>query len=115
MKTGRIDISSLSREDYWKYFRRIIFCADTGTIVATMAWIMFWLDHIPQHVIHTHFISGFGFLAALSLGLSGAWTMVSTGNRLGAANDRLSHLVKILYTLSSSVSGIWAYWVYPPP
>jgi len=114
MKKGFIDTSTLSSEDYWKYFQRLINTADGGTTLTTLGWIVFWLDHIPDHVIHLHFITGFLFIGALSLGLAGARVMIQTRNRLGTSTDRFSHLVKIAYTLTSSISGIWAYIVFPP-
>ncbi len=113
MQTGFIDTSTLSSEDYWKYFQILIYAADSGTTLTTLGWILFWMDHIPGHVIHTHFITGFLFLGALSLGLAGARVMMRTRNRLGTSADRLSHLVKIFYTLTSSISGIYAYLSFP--
>ena len=114
MKPAIIDTTALSNEEYWKYFQKLIHSADIGTTVTTLGWILFWLDHIPGHVIHTHFITGFMFLGALSFGLVGARIMMQTRNRLGTSTDRFSHLLKITYTLSSSISGIWAYVVFPP-
>jgi len=114
MKTGIIDTSTLSSEDYWKYFQILIYSADSGTTLATLGWIVFWLDHIPYHVIHLHFITGFLFLGALSLGLRGTHVMIRTRNRLGTSADRFFHLVKITYTLTSSISGIVAYLVFTP-
>ena len=113
MKTGVIDTSTLSNENYWKYFQKIIVTADGGTTLATMGWILFWLDHIPEHVIHSHFITCFLFLGALSLGLAGARVMIQTRNRFGTRADRFFHLVKISYTLLSSISGIYAYLRFP--
>ena len=114
MKTSFIDTSTLSVEDYWKYFQKIIITADSGTTLTTLGWIVFWLDHIPDHVIHLHFITGFLFLGALSLGLAGTRVMIQTRNRLGTSADRFFHLVKITYTLTSSISGIVAYFVFTP-
>jgi len=113
MGKGVIDTSVLSSEDYWKYFQKIIYTADSGTTLATLGWILFWLDHIPEHVIHTHFITGFLFLGALSLGLAGTRVMMQTRNRLGTSADRFLHLVKIIYTLVSSISGIYAHLRFP--
>ena len=109
-----IDTSSLSGEEYWKHFQTLIFTADSGTTLTTLGWILFWLDHIPEHVVHTHFLTGFLFLGALSLGLAGARVMIRTRNRLGTRADRFFHMIKIIYTLISSVMGIWAYIVFPP-
>jgi hypothetical protein len=114
MKAGYIDTSALSTEEYWRYFQKLIVTADSGTTLTTMGWILFWLDHIPQHVIHTHLFTGFLFLAALSFGLAGLQIILRTRNRLGTGADRFFHLVKIMYTLISSTSGIWAYIVFPP-
>jgi len=114
MKPEIIDTSALTREDYWKYFQKIIFRADGGTTMATLGWIFFWFDHIPYHVIHTHFLTGFIFLGALFLGLAGVHIMIRTRNRLGTSADRILHLVKISYTLISSISGILAYIAFPP-
>ena len=114
MKVAIIDTNALSSEDYWKHFQRLINSADIGTTLTTLGWILFWLDHIPGHVIHTHFITGFMFLGALSFGLTGARVMMRTRNQLGTRADRFFHLIKIIYTLSSSISGIWAYFVFPP-
>jgi hypothetical protein len=114
MKTGFIDTGTLSSEDYWKYFQRLIYTADSGTALTTLGWIVFWLDHIPEHVIHLHFITGFLFLGALLVGLAGTHVMIQTRNRLGTSTDRFFHLIKIAYTLTSSISGILAYIVFPP-
>jgi hypothetical protein len=114
MLTGLIDTSTLSNEDYWKHFQKLIVTADNGTTLTTLGWILFWLDHIPGHVIHTHFVTGFLFLSALSLGLIGAKVMIRTSNRLGTSADRFFHMIKITYTLISSVSGILAYFMFPP-
>ncbi len=114
MKTGFIDTSTLSSEDYWRYFQKLIYSADGGTTLTTMGWIVFWLDHIPDHVIHLHFITSFLFLGALYLGLRGVHVMKQTRNRLGTSADRFFNLVKITYTLTSSISGIVAYLVFPP-
>jgi hypothetical protein len=114
MKTGFIDTSTLSNENYWKYFQKLIYTADSGTTLTTLGWIVFWLDHIPEHVIHLHFITGFLFLGALSLGLAAAHIMIQTRNRLGTNADRFFHLVKTIYTLASSISGIYAYLRFPP-
>ena len=72
MKIGSIDTSTISYESYWKHFNKLIVTADSGTTLTTMGWILFGFDHIPEHVIHAHFITGFLFLGALSLGLAGA-------------------------------------------
>ena len=69
MKAGSIDTSTLSMEDYWKHFQKLIVAADSGTTLTTMGWILFWMDHIPEHIIHAHFITGFLFLGALFLSL----------------------------------------------
>ena len=114
MKTAIVDTTALSGEEYWKYFQTLIHSADIGTTLTTLGWILFWLDHIPEHVIHTHFITGFMFLGALSFGLVGTRVMLRTRNRLGTSSDRFFHLVKIIYTLASSISGIWAFIVFPP-
>ena len=114
MKTAAINTSTLSREDYWKHFQRLIYTADTGTSLTTLGWVLFWLDHIPDHVIHTHFITGFLFLGALSLGVAGTRVMILTGNQLGTKADRFFHFIKICYTLLSSTSGIYAYLKFPP-
>jgi hypothetical protein len=114
MRTGYIDTSTLSREEYWKHFQKLILAADSGTTLTTLGWILFWLDHIPGHVIHTHFITGFVFLAALAFGLVGIRVMFRTRNRLGTGKNRFFHLLKISYTILASGSGIWAYLVFPP-
>ena len=72
MKIGSIDTSTISNEGYWKHFNKLIVTTDGGTTLTTMGWILFWTDHIPKHIIHAHFITGFLFLGALSLGLAGA-------------------------------------------
>ncbi len=113
MKTGVIDTSTLSNEDYWKHFQKIIVTADSGTALTTMGWILFWLDHIPEHIIHAHFITGFLFFGALSMGLAGARVMIQTRNRFGTRADRFFHFAKISYTLLSSISGIYAYLRFP--
>ena len=114
MKTGFIDTSAISREDYWRYFQKLIYTADGGTTLTTLGWIVFWLDHIPEHVIHLHFITVYLFLGAFSLGLAGVHVMIQTRNRLGTSTDRFFHLVKIIYTLISSISGILSYIVFTP-
>lgn len=114
MKITVIDTSALSSEDYWKYFQKLIYSADIGTTLTTLGWILFWLDHIPDHVIHAHFFTGFIFLGALISGLIGTRVMIRTRNRLGTGSDRIFHLIKIVYTLTSSTSGIWAYFMFPP-
>jgi len=114
MKTAAIDTAAISGEEYWKYFQRLINSADAGTTLTTLSWILFWLDHIPAHVIHTHFVTGFMFLGALFFGIVGTRVMIQTRNRLGTKSDRFFHLVKISYTLVSSVTGILAYLAYPP-
>jgi hypothetical protein len=113
MKIGCIDTSTISYESYWKHFNKLIVAADSGTTLTTMGWILFWLDHIPEHVIHAHFITGFLFLGALSMGLVGARVMIQTRNRFGTRADRFFHLAKISYTLLSSISGIYAYLRFP--
>jgi len=114
MGAGDMDIGALSREEYWHHFEELIFAADSGTILTILGWILFWLDHIPGHVIHTHFVTGFVFLAALAFGLVGIRVMFRTRNRLGTRSDRISHILKITYTLFSSGLGIWAYLSFPP-
>ena len=114
MKIEIINTSTLSREDYWKYFEKLIHCADIGTTLALLGWILFWFDHIPDHVIHTHFVTGFMFIAALSFGFVGARVIIQTRNRLGTSTDRIIHLLKVIYTLSASILGIWAYFRFPP-
>ena len=89
MKTALIDTSALSSEDYWKYFQRLINSADIGTTLTTLGWILFWLDHIPEHVIHTHFITGFMFLGALSL--------TKTPDMLGLAGGLLGLALATLF------------------
>ena len=113
MKTATIDTSALSSEEYWKHFQRLIYSADFGTTLTTLGWILFWLDHIPGHVLHTHFFTGFMFFGALFCGLVGTRIMIRTGNRLGTSSDRFFHMIKIVYTLTSSTSGIWAYFMFP--
>jgi len=113
MNTSNIDTSALSNEEYWKYFQKLIFTADSGTTLTTLGWILFWLDHIPDHVIHTHYVTGYLFLGALSMGLAGAHVMIRTRNRLGTSGDRRFHLVEIIYTLVSSISGIYAFLKFP--
>lgn len=114
MNMGYIDTGTLSLEEYWKHFQTLIYTADGGTTLTTLAWILFWMDHIPEHVVHTHFVTGFLFLGALSMGLVGTRVMLRTRNRLGTASDRAFHVIKIAYTLIASISGIGAYLVFPP-
>ena len=114
MTIGYLDTGTLSIDEYWKHFQRLIYAADAGTTLTTLGLILFWLDHIPDHVIHTHFITSFLFLGALFMGLAGARVMLLTRNRLGTTSDRFSHMIKIIYTLTSSISGIWAYLVFRP-
>lgn len=114
MKMAFVDTSTLTREEYWKFFQKLIITADSGTTLATMGWVVFWLDHIPGHVIHLHFITAFLLLGALYLGLRGAHIMIQTGNRLGTRSDRFLHIIKIAYTLVSSISGIYAYLKFTP-
>ena len=104
---------TLSSETYWKYFQKLIYSADIGTALTTLGWILFWFDHIPDHIIHTHFITGFIFFGALLSGLVGARVMIRTKNRLGTRSDRIFHMIKIVYTLTSSISGIGAYFIFP--
>lgn len=114
MKAAAIDTTALSREDYWKYFQTLIHSADIGTTLGALGWILFWFDHIPDHIIHTHFVTGFVFIGALCFGLAGTRIMILTRNNLGTSTDKFFHMAKIIYTLTSSISGIWAYIVFPP-
>ncbi len=114
MKNRAIDTSDLSREDYWRLFGRIIVSADIGAFAACLGWILYWFDHIPDHIIHAHAVPPFLFLISLSAALNAAVITLRTGNRLGTRGDRIWHIVEILYALFASVFGIIAYFINPP-
>lgn len=107
-------INNLPEEEYWKQMGRLIISADVGAFAACTGWIFYWLDHIPNHVIHLHIIAPFLFLASLSAALYGATTLLKTGNRLGSRRDRIWHLIEISYAMVASISGIIAYFLNPP-
>jgi len=113
MKTGSNDSRDITGEKYWKIYGRLINSADIGTFLATTSWILFWLDHIPQHIFHSHVVTAILFMAALLSGLLGAWIMVRTGNMLGTKGDRRLHLLMIGYTILASAAGITAHVMFP--
>ena len=114
MVTPKKVTNKLSPEEYWKQMGRLIISADVGAFAACMGWIFYWLDHIPNHVIHLHVMAPFLFLASLSAALVGATTVMKTGNRLGSRRDRIWHLLEISYALFASISGIIAIFLNPP-
>ncbi len=101
------------QRDYWKLFEKLILAADSGTTLSCLGWIFFWLDHIPQHLIHTHFLTAASFLAALVMGLYGTGILWISRNRLGTKTDRFFHFLKVTYTLMASVSGLAAIYFFP--
>ncbi len=114
MKNRAIDTNNLSREEYWRLFGRVIVSADIGAFAACLGWILYWFDHIPDHIIHLHGITPFLFLASLSAALYAGVITVKTGNKMGARGDRSWHLFEIFYALFASISGIIAYLAIPP-
>lgn len=114
MKESHISDSSLSQDEYWKLLGRVIVSADIGAVAACVGWIIYWLDHIPNHVVHLHWMSPFFFLASLSTALYAANIIMRTGNRLGIPRDRVWHIVEIVYAIFASGTGIAAYFLNPP-
>ena len=114
MQRSTIDTDHLSREDYWRLFGKVIVSADIGAFAACLGWIIYWFDHIPDHVLHLHVIAPFLFLTSLSAALYAAVITMKTGNRLGAPKDKIWHIFEILYALLASISGIIAYFINPP-
>ena len=114
MKSSHETMDNLSNEEYWKLLGRLIVSADISAFAACLGWIVYWLDHIPSHVIHLHWLSPFLFLASLSAALTAASIIMKTGNRLGARRDKVWHLFEVTYALFASVSGIAAYFLNPP-
>jgi len=108
------DTQALSTGQYWKIFGRLISSADTGAVLGCLGWILFWLDHIPGHIIHAHPVTALVFLAAFSAGLMGAVIMVQTRNQLGTKTDRFFHILKVCYAIFASLTGILAYFIFPP-
>lgn len=114
MKNRAIDTSDLSREDYWRLYGKVIVSADIGAFAACLGWILFWFDHIPDHVIHAHLVTPFLFFIAFSAALNAAVITMRTGNCLGTRRDKIWHIFEILYALLASISGIIAYFINPP-
>ena len=114
VKNQGIKMDNLSNEEYWKLLGRVIISSDISAFAACLGWIIYWLDHIPNHVIHLHWFSPFLFLASLSAALYAAVIIMKTGNRLGARRDRILHIFEITYAFFASVSGIAASFLNPP-
>ncbi|MDF1535137.1 MAG: hypothetical protein P1S46_01375 [bacterium] len=114
MSSAVIGTNHLSPKEYWNLFGKLIISADVGALSACLGWILYWFDHIPDHVIHLHGTSPLLFLVSLSAALYAAVITVRTGNRLGARNDRTWHTFEILYAFFAGVSGITAYFINPP-
>ena len=114
MKNQGINMDNLSNEEYWKLLGRVIVSADISAFAACLGWIIYWLDHIPNHVIHLHWFSPFLFLVSLSAALVAANIIMRTGNRLGVRRDKVWHIFEVTYALFASVSGIAAYFLNPP-
>ena len=114
MKDSHETMDNLTNEEYCKLLGRVIVSADIGAFAACLGWIFYWLDHIPSHVIHLHWLTPFLFLASLSAALIAANIIMRTGNRLGTRRDRIWHIFEVTYALFASVSGIAAYFLNPP-
>ena len=114
MKAFRIDVSKLSHPEYLKTFGKLIDSAYIGMVLACLGWFSFWLDHIPSHALHTHMITRILFLVALWAGLYGTWIMFLTGNRMGTKKDRILLFLEVTYTITASLSGLAAFFIFPP-
>ena len=114
MKSFRIDVENLSQKEYQRLFGRIILYADTGAAVACIAWMAYWLDHIPSHTFHTHAFTPFLFLAAMASGVYAMWLITRTGRQMGTAWNRFWILMEISYASAASILGIIAYIIFPP-
>ena len=114
VKAFRIDIKNLSHKEYLRLFGKLLLYADTGAVIACLAWMAYWLDHIPGHVIHTHMITPFMFLAAMVCGIYATWIMIRTGRQVGTGLDRFWILMEASYAVTASILGIIAYIIFPP-
>ncbi|TNF50572.1 hypothetical protein EP232_00525 [bacterium] len=114
MKEFRIDVNNLSQKEYLRLFGKLILYADMGAVCACLAWMFYWLDHIPSHVFHTHLITPFLFLAAMMSGLYAIWIMIRTGKWVGTRSDRFWIFLEASYATGASILGIIAYFIHPP-
>ncbi|UCG38015.1 MAG: hypothetical protein JSV00_07375 [bacterium] len=114
MKNSIIGRSGFSRTEYWQQFGRLIYSADFTAVLTCLGWIFFWLDQIPDHLIHFHAFTWMVFAASLSAGLFGCWIIVRTRNRLGTRTDKVVLLAKVLYGVTGSLSGLVVNSLYPP-
>jgi len=114
MRRISIDTQALSTEEYWKLFGRLIISADAGAILGCLGWMLFWFDHIPDHLFHFHPLTVTVFVAAFWAGVVGALVMIKTRNRLGTKTDRFFHVLKVFYAIFAALTGIFAYFSYPP-
>jgi hypothetical protein len=110
----RIDIDNFSHKEYLRLFEKLILYADMGAVFACIAWMFFWLDHIPSHVIHTHVVTPFLFLVALLSGVYATWIIIRTDNQIGTNWDRIWIFLEALYATGASILGIAAYIIFPP-
>jgi hypothetical protein len=114
MKVFRIDIDNLSHKEYLRLFGKLTLYADMGAVFACLAWMFYWLDHIPSHVIHFHTVTPFLFLAALLFGVYATWIIIRTDNRIGTNWDRIWIFLEAFYATGASILGIIAYSIFPP-
>lgn len=107
-------MDNLPHKEYWNLFGGLIESADMGAVAGFFGWVFYWLDLVPDPIIHTHVLSEITFLVALSAGLIGTWIMVRTKNKLGTKNDRILHMFEISYALIAGLSGLIVNMVLAP-
>ena len=108
------DENSLSLDAYWKDLGRVIISSDISAFAACLGWIMYWLDHIPDHVIHFHGFSWFLFIVSLAAAGNVAVILYRSEVKLGSRGDRAWHLFEITYSILASISGLAANFLNPP-
>ncbi len=114
MTAFRIDIDNISHKEYLRLFGKLLLYADFGAVIACLAWMFYWLDRIPDHVIHTHAVTPFLFLTALLSGVCATWIMIRTGKQIGTRLNRLWIFLEASYATGASILGIMAFIYFPP-
>jgi hypothetical protein len=114
LSTDRGLILDHDPKEYWKQFGRLITAADKGAVITCIGWIFFWMDHIPEHIFHTHFLVNIVFIVSLGIGIHGTYLMLTNRGRFGTRADRIYLKLQLSYAIFGSIMGLIVGRIFPP-
>ena len=109
----RIDVNSLTHQEYWNVYESFLDLVNLGTYVGFLGWIFYWLSLVPDPLFRLGLLSKVFFVTATIAGVGALGIMIRTRNGLGNPQDRILHRFQVPYSILAPVLGLIVHLVYP--